>query len=175
MKRIFALTLLAVMIAAFNLACQKAAESNSNQKASETNTNKQTDEANANAKPSPPAQDESAQLLKDLVDTVHRFNTARNTGDTATQERLLANEFSSRGDDGKTYNKADWIDPKGLPNFAEHKVENAEVLSHTQYTASLGYDGKNTYTDDTPPSVARYIMTFVKRDGRWQIKSIANN
>lgn len=172
MKRIFALTLLAAMLAAFNLACQKAADSNSNQKAGETNTNKKTDEANANAKPSPPAQDESAQLLKDLSDTVHRFNTARNTGDTATQERLLANEFSARFDD-KTYNKADWIDPKGLPNFADHKVENAEVLNHTQYTATLGYDGRTTYNDGTPPGVSRYTVALVKRDGRWQIKSLS--
>lgn len=173
MKRIFALTLLAVLLAALNLACLKPAESNSNQKSGETNTNKQADEANANAKPSPSAQDESAQLLKDLTDTVHRFNTARNTGDTATQERLLANEFSARGDDGKTYNKADWIDPKGLPNFASHKVENAEVLNHTQYTATLGYDGRTTYNDGTPSGVSRYTVTFVKRDGRWQIKSVS--
>jgi len=164
MKRIFAMAIIGLSVTVFTFACQKAGDSNSNQKTVEANSNK-ADEAKA-------TQDDTAQLLKDLIDTVHRFNTARNTGDTATQEQLLANEFSAEFD-GKIYKKADWIDSKGLANFAAHKVENAELLSHTQYTASLGYDGKTTYTDGTPSATSRFIVGFVKRDGRWQIKSLA--
>ena len=172
MKRIFVMALLAVILPTFSLACRKAGESTANQNVNASNSNKKTDEANAKATPASPSQDDSAQLLNDLVDTVHRFNTARNTGDTATQELLLANEFSAQSD-GRTYTKADWIDPKGVANFASHKVENPEILSHTQYTASLGYDGKNIYNDGSAPNTIRYTVTLVKRDGRWQIKSVA--
>jgi hypothetical protein len=172
MKRIFVMALLAVILPTLGLACRKVGESSSNQNAGASNSNRKTDDANAKASPASSSQDDNAQLLSDLIDTVHRFNTARNTGDTATQELLLANEFTAQSD-GRTYTKADWIDPKGVANFASHKVENAEILSHTQFTASLGYDGKNIYNDGSAPNTVRYTVTLVRRDGRWQIKSVA--
>jgi len=172
MKRILVMALLAVILPTFSLACRKTGEPTSNQNAGASNSNKKTDESNAKTTPASSSPDDSAQLLNELIDTVHRFNTARNTGDTATQELLLANEFSAQSD-GRTYNKADWIDPKGVANFASHKVENAEILTHTQFTASLSYDGKNIYNDGSAPNTTRYTVTLVKRDGRWQIKSVA--
>ena len=164
------MTILLLALAAFGLACRKAQDSNSNKSVAESNSNRKVDDTGAKATPAPSAQDDTRKLLSELVNTVHRLNTARNTGDTRTQEELLANEFVGDSN-GRTFSKADWIDPKGLGNFAEHKVENAELLSHTEYTASMGYDGKNIYNDGTKPDVGRYTVTFVNRDSRWQIKS----
>lgn len=169
MQRILSMIVLLLALAAFGLACRKTQDSNSN-KSAESNSNRKADDAGAKATPAPSAQDDTRKLLSELVDTVHRLNAARNTGDTRTQEDLLANEFVGDSN-GRTYYKADWIDSKGLGNFAEHKVENAELLSHTEFTASMGYDGKTIYNDGTRPDVGRYTVTFVKRDGRWQIKS----
>lgn len=170
MKRVLSMTMLVLALAAFGFACRKAQDSNANKSAAESNSNRKADDASVKTSPAPSTQDDSGKLLSELVDTVHRLNTARNTGDTRTQEDLLANEFVGDSN-GRTFYKADWIDAKGLRNFAEHKVENAEILSHTEYTASMGYDGKTIFNDGTAPDVGRYTVTFVKRDGRWQIKS----
>lgn len=166
MKQILIVATIALLV--FGLACRKAQDPNSNKPAAETNANRKTEEV-PKASPAASTQDDK-KLLSELTDTLHRFNTARNTGDVKTQEELLANEF--RGDsNGRVYSREEWIDSKGLSNFADHKVENAELLAHTEFTASMSYDGKTIYNDGTAPGVGRYTVTFVKRDGRWQLRT----
>ena len=159
MKRIFSLALAAAAVV--GLACKK-----SDQPAFGPVSGGQ-----ASASPQAAAESKD-KVLKELTALLQQYFAAFNRGDKATLERLLSADFSSRWR-GKDYDKDDWIGPQaGEPNIAKDEVYNAELAGDSAEEATVHFERRTTYKDNSPPYKERDSATFVKRDGRWQIKTL---
>ncbi|HKQ51548.1 MAG TPA: nuclear transport factor 2 family protein, partial [Pyrinomonadaceae bacterium] len=101
-----------------------------------------------------------------------QYFAAFDRGDKATLERLLSADFTSRWR-GKDYDKDGWISPQsGEPNIAKDEIYNAELAGDSTEEATVHFERRQTYKDNSPPYKERDSATFVKRDGRWQIKTL---
>jgi ketosteroid isomerase-like protein len=158
-KRIFSLALVAAALATAQLACKKTGESgilpgSDNQQAQSAGTPENKD-----------------KLLADLTTALKDYFSAFDRGDKAALERLLSADFSTRWR-GKDYDKDDWITPQtGQPNVAKDEIFNTELEGSSADTATMHFERRQTYKDNSAPYKERDSASFVKRDGRWQIKT----
>ena len=163
-KRIFSLAVVAVLVAAGGMACKKK----NGQDLFGTDSGNQTTQngtAQANA-------ESNDKVLSDLTDLLKQYFEAMHRGDKATLERLLAADFNSRWR-GKDIDKDDWINPQtGDPNIAGDEVYNAQLAGNSSNEATVHFERRITYKDNTPAYKERDSATFVKRDGRWQFKMV---
>ena len=161
MKRIFSLSLVAAAVVAGSLACKKSGESAFGP------------DSGGQAAASPQAAAESKdKVLKELTALLQQYFAAFDRGDKATLARLLSADFSSRWR-GKDYDKDGWISPQaGEPNVAKEEIYNAELAGDAADEATVHFERRTTYKDNSPPYKERDSATFVKRDGRWQIKTL---
>jgi ketosteroid isomerase-like protein len=163
-KRIFALALVAAVLAAAQLACKKTGESGFM-----PDSNNQTAQ---NAGSPQPAAENKDQVLKELTTVIKQYFAAFDRGDKAALERLLSVDFNTRWR-GKDYDKDAWIAPQtGEPNVATHEIFNAELAGNSAEEATVHFERRLTYKDGSPPYKVRDSATLVKRDGRWQIKTL---
>jgi hypothetical protein len=177
MKSILAITLLAITLSVFSLACYKFNQANSNAPA--TNSNPTQPNAQAPATTSPgnggaPSSTETdkEQLLKDLVAVYREYLKANIEGDKETLERLLANDFTARSQN-QLHDKVSWIgEAPGYPNIAGNNISNPELVGHTGDTATVHLAVRTAFKDNTSPVTEMISVGYVKRDGRWQIKSV---
>ena len=154
-----------------SLSCRKALESNSNSTAGESNSNAAQSQPSASSQPTPTAVDKD-KMLKQLITVEKEFMAAIKSGDKDTIKHLMADDFSARYGD-KLYDKNSWIgDPKGFPNIATDEILNPELIGYTEDTATIHFDQRTTYNDNTPSSISTVSVSFVKKYGSWQIKSI---
>lgn len=100
MKLILPAALLAVTLSLCNLT-EKFKSTNSNQ--SDVGSSANTNTANSNS------QANNDAILKELTELENKWKTARAKGDTATLQEVFADEFTNADENGKTYNKAEWI------------------------------------------------------------------
>lgn len=164
MKRIFLLALVAAALAATQVACKKTEQSgfmpdSGNQPAQ-------------NAAAPQAAAENKDKVLKDLTAIIKEYFAAFDRGDKAALERLLSVDFNTRWR-GKDYDKDGWIGPQtGEPNVATHEIFNAELAGSSADAATVHFERRLTYKDGSAPYKVRDSATFVKRDGRWQIKTL---
>ena len=112
------------------------------------------------------------KVIKQLVTVEKEFLAATKRGDKETIRRLVADDFTARYG-GQLYDKNSWIgDPKGLPNIATDEILNPELIGYSEDTATMHFDQRTTYNDNTPPSISTVSVSFVKNYGSWQIKTI---
>ncbi|HWT03414.1 MAG TPA: nuclear transport factor 2 family protein [Pyrinomonadaceae bacterium] len=157
MKRIFSLALAAMVVAAGGLACKKSDQSMLG--------------SNSGNQPAQAAES-GEKVLNDLTALIKQYFVAINRGDKGTLERLLAPEFNSRWR-GKDYDKDAWVGPQaGEPNVAGDEIYNAQLAGSSADEATVHFERRTTYKDNSPPYKERNSATFVKKEGRWQIKTL---
>jgi len=172
MKSIFAVTLLAISI--FSFACNKPNMANSNSNTETANSNSVQANTNASANTaqggvSAPADKE--QVQRRLVAVYNEFLIAYRKGDKAAMERLLADDFTTRTG-SKVYDKTDWItQSQGNPDIETQEISSPELISYDGNTAVLHITVQNTWNNNTSPTSYMRSATFVKRNGKWQVKS----
>jgi hypothetical protein len=158
-KRIFTLALVAA--ACLGLACKKSDQSPFG-----------PDSGGQAASSPQPGAERDDKTLGELTSLIKQYFTAINRGDKATLDRLLAPEFNSRWR-GKDYDKDDWVSPQaGTPNVAGDEIYNAELAGSSADEATVHFERRTTFKDSTPPNKERNSATFVKKDGRWLIKTL---
>ena len=117
--------------------------------------------------PAQAGQDPNAKVEQELRDIVRRWDEAYVKGDTATLNRLLADEFAFVGGPKKT----EYLDSFKSRNVAiESAVSTGiEVQVYGNTAVLIGLDtitGKNK--SETFVTKWLYMDVWIKRDGRWQ-------
>lgn len=161
MKLILPITLLAVTLSLCNLS-EKFKGTNSNQ--SNVSSSANTNTANTNS------QANSDAVLKELTELESKWKEASAKGDTATLQQVFADEFTNTAENGKTYNKAEWINAfkGGDPTLKSRTMSDTKLVSFGSETATMTFNVHSTYTYGRDKR-SRDTDTFVKRDGRWQV------
>ena len=134
-----------------------------------------TDKMKPEATPSPDksanAAGDRAAVLVELMKIENEMTTASLNGDIATLAPHLADDYSGTGFDGKTQNKNQVLAATKPDKFTRSwKITDAQLISLDGDSAVLSYVQTQTARNGRSAS-ARITDTFVKRDGRWLVKS----
>lgn len=163
MKLVLPIALLALALSLCNLT-EKFKGTNSNQSNVGSSANSNTASTNSQAN--------KDAVLKELTDLENKWKTARTSGDTATLQQVFADEFTNTDENGKTYNKAEWINAfkRGDPTLKSWTISDVKLVSLDGDTATITFSIHRTYKKGRD---RRDLDTdkFVKRDGRWQVIS----
>jgi len=131
-----------------------------------------SDKVKPEATPTPanPAADR-ATVLADLMKIEEQLTTASLNGDISSLAPHIADDFSGTTFDGKVQNKNQVLaDTKPQKAVKSWKITEAQLISFDGNSAVLSY--LQTLTGRNGRTVhARITDTFVKRDGRWLVKS----
>lgn len=121
--------------------------------------------AKSNAKPDKQAvQDELVKLEKEVTE-------AALNGDITLLARTTTDDFELTGVDGKVQNKNQALaDVKKEKNIRSFDIIDAELLSFSDDSAVLRYTQKVTLKTGQSGK-ARVTDSFVKKDGKWLVKS----
>lgn len=139
-------------------------------------TDKSKRDANSNAAPSDSATPANAEidrvaLTVDLMKLEKELTTAAFAGDISTLANYLADDYSGTDAEGKTQNKNELlksIEPDKITK--SWKITDGELVSANTDSAVLTYIQNQTLKDGRTFR-ARVTDTFVKRNGRWLVKS----
>ena len=161
MKLILPAALLAATLSLCNLT-EKFKGGNSNQ--SNVGSSANTNTANSNS------QANNDTVLKELTELESKWKEAKAKGDTATLQQVFADEFTNADENGKTYNKAEWINAfkGGDPTLKSWTISETKLVNFGGETATMTLTVHSTYKQGRDKRV-RDTDTFVKRDGRWQV------
>lgn len=161
MKLFLPAALLAVTLSLCNLT-EKFKGTNSNQ--SNVGSSANTNSANSNS------QANNDTVLKELTELEFKWKAASAKGDTATLQEVFADEFTNADENGKTYNKAEWISlfKRGNPTLKSWTISDTKLVSFGGDTATMTLNVHLTYKKGRDKRV-RDTDTFIKRDGRWQV------
>jgi hypothetical protein len=167
MKSILAITLLFTTLSLCNLAdkSKPAAES------SPANTNKtqHADTSNANTAQKPELDREA--LTVELMKIEYELTSASFKGDISTLAAYMADDYLGTNADGSTQNKNQLLSTlKPDKTTKDWKITDGRLVSATEDTAVLTYIQQQTLRNGQTFR-ARVTDTFVKRNGKWLIKS----
>jgi hypothetical protein len=142
-------------------------------------TDKSKPDANANvdrpapsnrAEPSEPGIDRVA-LTVELMKLEQELTNASFNGDISTLASYIADDYSGTGADGVTQNKNQLLSSTKPDKITRSwKITDGELISANEDSAVLAYIQSQTLKDGRTFR-ARVTDTFVKRNGRWLIKS----
>ncbi|MBA2705301.1 MAG: nuclear transport factor 2 family protein [Blastocatellia bacterium] len=128
-------------------------------------SNTQRETANTNT-----AGDREA-LTVELMKIEGEITSASFKGDISTLASYIADDYSGTGADGKTQNKNQVLAAtKPDKNTKSWKITDGQLSSFSDDSAVLTYVQSQTLRNGRTYS-ARVTDTFVKRDGRWLVKS----
>jgi hypothetical protein len=163
MKLVFPAALLAVTLSLCNLT-EKFKGTNSNQPNSGSLANTNTPNSNPQA--------DNDAVLKELTELENKWKAASARGDLATLQEVFADEFKNADENGKSYNKAEWISvfKRGNPTLKSWTISDAKLVSFGDGTATMTLTVDLTYTRGRKKRVLD-TDKFVRRDGRWQVVS----
>ena len=139
-------------------------------------TDKSKPDANSNVpNPPPPASSspgiDRVELTIELMKLEHELTTASFNGDISTLANYVADDYSGTGVDGVTQNKNELLASTKPDKLAKSwKITDGELTSATEDSAVLTYIQSVTLKDGRTFR-ARVTDTFVKRNGRWLVKS----
>jgi len=164
MKSVLALTALMATLSLCNLT----------DKSKETNNSSPSDQKNSQALAEPQKSDpqsDRAALTVELMKIEYTITTASYAGDISTLASYVADDYSGTTVDGKTQNKNQLLASTKPDTITKSwKIIDGQVVSSNEDSAVLNYTQQQTLKDGRTFS-ARVTDTFVKRDGRWLIKS----
>ena len=145
-----------------------------------TDKSKQSNDANtgdakpAEAQSQPPKTDpqtDRAELTVELMKIEYIITTASYAGDISTLASYVADDYSGTTVDGVTQNKNQLLASTKPDKITKSwKITDGEIVSSNGDSAVLAYTQSQTLKDGRTFR-ARVTDTFVKRDGRWLIKS----
>lgn len=137
-------------------------------------TDKSKPDANSNAMNPPPASTpgiDRVELTIELMKLEHELTTASFNGDISTLANYVADDYSGTGVDGVTQNKNELLASTKPDKLSKSwKITDGELVSATEDSAVLTYIQSLTLKDGRTFR-ARVTDTFVKRNGRWLVKS----
>jgi hypothetical protein len=168
MKSILAITLLITTLSLCNLAdkSKPAAES------SPANANTARDHSgtsNDNTAQKPEVDREA--LTVELMKIEYELTNASFKGDISTLAAYMADDYLGTSVDGSTQNKNQLLSTiKPDKTTKEWKITDGRVVSASEDTAVLTYIQQETLRNGQTVR-ARVTDTFVKRNGKWLIKS----
>jgi hypothetical protein len=117
------------------------------------------------------ASNDRAAVLVELMQIENEVTTASYNGDISTLAQYVADDYSGAGADGRSQNKNQLLAAtKPDKNTKSWKISDAQLVSLDEESAVLSYVQSQTLKNGTTAR-ARVIDTFVRRDGRWLIKS----
>lgn len=134
-----------------------------------------SDKLKPEAKPSPEkfttASTDRNVVLAELLKIEKAMTDASMNGDIATLAPYVADDYSGAGIDGRSQNKNQLLAAtKPEKNLKSWTITEAQLVSLDNESAVLNYLQSVTARNGRSAR-ARVIDTFVRRDGRWQIKS----
>jgi hypothetical protein len=136
-------------------------------------TDKSKPDTNSNASTPPAASPgiDRVELTIELMRLENELTTAAFNGDISTLANYIADDFSGTGVDGVTQNKNELLGSIKPDKVTKSwKITDGELVSATEDSAVLTYIQNQTLKDGRTFR-ARVTDTFVKRNGRWLIKS----
>jgi hypothetical protein len=155
MKTIPALALLIATLSFCNLSDKMKPDANSNTQTRETSN---------------PAADKEA-LTVELMKLEYELTTASFNGDISTLASYIADDYSGTGADGVTQNKNQVLAATKPDKVTKSwKITDGQLTSYSDDSAVLTYTQSQTLKNGRTYRV-RVTDTFVKRDGRWLVKS----
>jgi hypothetical protein len=175
MNSILATVLLIAILSLCNLTDKSKPAANSNSSntnsAEKANTAAEPDHPNqSNSNSSNPAKDREA-LKVELMKIEYDVTTASFAGDTSTLASNVADDYSGTGVDGSTQNKKQLLAATKPDKVTKAwRITDGEVVSSSEDSAVLTYIQTQTLRDGRTFR-ARVTDTFVKRNGRWLVKS----
>jgi Domain of unknown function (DUF4440) len=139
-------------------------------------TDKSKPDANSNASNPPAAAPSNSEidrvaLTVELMKLENELTTASFNGDISTLANYIADDYSGTGADGKTQNKNQLlssIEPDKVTK--SWKITDGELVGANEDSAVLTYIQSQTLKDGRTFR-ARVTDTFVRRNGRWLVKS----
>jgi hypothetical protein len=134
-----------------------------------------TDKSKPETTPSPAKSNSAATdreaVLAELMRIENEMTTASLNGDIATLAPHIADDYSGTGADGRTQNKNQLLAATKPDRITRSwKITDAQLVSLDEESAVLSYVQSQTARNGRTAS-ARVVDTFVKRNGRWLIKS----
>lgn len=117
------------------------------------------------------AKPDKEALLSELVKMENEMTQAALDGDITLLAKNTTDDFELTGVDGKVQNKNEALaDIKKEKNIKSFSITDAEILSFSEDSAVLRYTQKVTLKTGQSGR-ARVTDSFVRKDGRWMIKS----
>jgi hypothetical protein len=120
--------------------------------------------------PGDPSNDRAA-LTVELMKIEYDLTTASFAGDISTLASFVADDYSGTGADGRTQNKNQLLASTKPDKITKSwKITEGQLVSSNEDSAVLTYIQTQTLRDGRTGR-ARVTDTFVKRNGRWLVKS----
>ncbi len=156
MKSIFAFAILAVAMYICGIGEKQSGE---------------TTPSNAAQAPAKSSKSDKESVKSELVKLEEEMTQAALNGDITLLAKNTTDDFKLTGVDGKVQDKNEALaDVKKEKNIKSWTITDAELLSFSEDSAVLSYTQNVTLkTGQSGP--ARVTNSFVKKDGRWMIKS----
>ncbi|HEY3037657.1 MAG TPA: nuclear transport factor 2 family protein [Pyrinomonadaceae bacterium] len=134
-----------------------------------------TDKSKPEATPSPDKSSNAATdretVLAELMKIEYEMTTASLNGDISTLAPHIAEDYSGTGFDGKIQNKNQLLAATKPDRVTKSwKITDEQLVSLDNNSAVVSYIQTQTARNGRPVR-ARITDTFVKRDGRWLVKS----
>lgn len=137
-------------------------------------TDKAKPDVNSNISNPPPSSSpgiDRVELTIELMKLEHELTTASFNGDISTLATYIADDYSGTGADGVTQNKNQLLSSIKPDKVTKSwKITDGELTSANEDSAVLSYIQHQTLRDGRTFR-ARVTDTFVKRNGRWLVKS----
>jgi hypothetical protein len=120
---------------------------------------------------SPPKSVDKEALKAELVKMEEEMTQASLDGDITLLARNTTDDFKITNVDGKVQNKNEALaDVKKEKSIKAFSITNSDLQSYSEDSAVLSYDENVTLKNGRSGS-ARVTDSFVKKDGRWMVKS----
>jgi hypothetical protein len=168
----------ALLIAILSL-CNLSDKSKPTENTNSANANS-TEKQDTKTEPNPPSQSNSnssnpakeREALKvELMKIEYDVTTASFAGDVATLASYVADDYKGTGADGTTQNKNQLLAATKPDKVTKDwRITDGELVSSTEDSAVLTYIQTQTLRNGRTFR-ARVTDTFVKRNGRWLVKS----
>jgi ketosteroid isomerase-like protein len=112
-----------------------------------------------------------AKAKEDLLKAEHAWNEAYKNRDAKVLSRILTDDFILTDDDGKMYNKAQYVESVvRLAQVASYTLEELEgrVWGNVGVVTGI-WRGTMTMGGKDASGSFRFTDTFLRRQGRWQV------
>ena len=175
MKSILAVALLIAVLSLCNLTDKSKPNANSNSANTNGAETQNSPAENGHQSQSSPNSNNSSTdrtaLTVELMKIEYQVTTASFAGDISTLASYVADDYSGTDADGKTQNKNQLLAATKPDKVTKSwKITDGELVSSSEDSAVLTYIQTQTLKNGQTFR-ARVTDTFVKRNGRWLVKS----
>ena len=170
MKSILTVTLLMAVLSLCNFA-DKSKPTNASAPANANTSQNHPDSGPANGDTTQNQDIDRDALTAELIKIEYEVTTASFKGDISTLARYVADDYYGTNADGTSQNKNQLLSSLKPDRVTkEWKITDGQLVSASEDTAVLNYIQTEIFRNGRSVR-ARITDTFVKRNGRWLVKS----